>query len=69
MEEKSKVINLEVEEKKEEKKMKNWSLKKKILVGVGVLCSGCGVATYGRSKKIISTEILTRITIMKMMTP
>ena len=51
MEEKSKVINLEVEEK-EEKKMKNWTLRKKILVGVGVLAAGVvGVVTYGRSKQ------------------
>ena len=52
MEEKSKVINLEVEEKKEEKKMKNWSLKKKVLIGMGVLAAGVvGVVTYGRSKQ------------------
>lgn len=44
-------IKQQVEESKEEMKMKNWSLKKKILVGMGVLGTAVvGAIAYGMSR-------------------
>ena len=38
-------------------KMKNWSLKKKLLVGAGVLVTGAlGVLAYGKSKQENTVE-------------
>lgn len=48
---KAKVKGL-VDKNKEENKMKNWSLKKKVVVGLGVLgTAALGVIAYGRSKE------------------
>lgn len=41
-----------VKKTKEDNKMKNWSLKKKVIVGMGVLgTAALGVIAYGRSKQ------------------
>jgi hypothetical protein len=45
-------IQTKLAKTKEERKMKNWSLKKKVLVGMGVLgAAAVGVVAYGRSKQ------------------